>query len=374
MLFSDIPGQTHLKEVLTRSAETGQIAHARLFAATEGSAAMPLALAYAQYINCLEPDVSAHDACGRCASCSKYSKLAHPDLHMAYPVSAVQGKKAESDDFAEQWRKFVTEQPFGTKSSWLHYIGAENKQPLISVKEARNILGKLHLKSFEAKYKVMLIWQPEYMNVQAANALLKVLEEPPQGTLFLLITYQPDRLLTTILSRCQKMIIKPFERQEISQYLQHNRRMAAEQADRLAFLAQGNMQQALENIAVDDFYNRFVRWMRFCYMQAFDEIVKEARTFSDLDKDGQRNFLFYGLNMMREAVVTLAQTPELVHLPEAQKGFINKFAPTLNRQSCEQIHVFLGEALWHLDQNAHATILFFDLSLQVTQAFGRPIK
>ena len=374
MYFFDIPGQEALKEVLTRSAETGQIAHARLFTGSEGSAALPLALAYAQYINCLTPDTIAHDSCGNCASCVKYSKLAHPDLHMAFPVSAVQGKKAESDDFIQAWRKFVQEQPFGTKSSWLQEIEAENKQPLISVKEARNILGKLNLKAFEARYKVMLIWQPEYMNIQAANALLKVLEEPPAGTLFLLISYQPDRLLTTILSRCQKMAVKPFTGQEISNYLQKKKNLQAEEADQIAFLAQGNMQQALENKKADDFYNRFVRWMRLCYTQAFDEIVKEARSFSDLDKDQQRNFIYYSLHIIREAVVTLAQTPELVHMPASQHSFINKFAPTLNQRSCEQIHQYLGEALWHLDQNAHSNIMFFDLSLQIVQAFGKRIR
>ena len=283
MLFNEIIGQAETKQMLLRAVQTNHLAHALLFDGPTGSANLALALALAQYVNC--EDKGDQDACGRCASCIKMQKLVHPDLHMVFPVANL-AKGKTSEAYLTDWRKFLLEQPYRTLPEWLENVGADNKQGNISAEEARNILQKLSLKSYEGAYKIMLIWLPELMNVTSANALLKVLEEPPAQTLFLLVTNQSDKLLITILSRTQRVAVRAFTDEEVATYLRQYMNRDETTARRIAYLADGDLSVALqlcrnesEQGSEADRHTWFADWMRTCYRQDIITLVKQSDQF-----------------------------------------------------------------------------------------------
>ena len=214
MFFKDIIGQEEAKQRLIREAQEGKIAHARLFCGPEGIGKLPLAIAYARYLSCNNPGEK--DACGVCPNCIKFNKLAHPDLHFAFPVIKKKAKDTVSDDFIAEWRELLINTPYFNLNIWLEEMGAENQQAQIYVKESDEIIRKLSLKSSQGGYKIMIIWLPEKMNVECSNKLLKLLEEPPSQTIFLLVSEEPDMLLTTIQSRTQRFTLYGIEEKYIT--------------------------------------------------------------------------------------------------------------------------------------------------------------
>src|SRR5687768_8160108 len=267
MKFSAIPGLTETKKLLTDSVQSNHIAHAQLFVGAEGALNLPLALAYATYLHCQN---KGDDACGTCPACSKSLKYIHPDTHFVFPVSNVKGDKDEERfkaDTLKSWRSFLLEQPFSDLDDWTTYYGGEDKQALISREESREIVKALSLKPFESKYKVMIIWQPEFMHPSAANGILKILEEPAAHTYFILVTNAADKLLPTIISRTQLISVPLLPDTEIEKFLVEKKSIDGKRAARLTLLADGNLNLALklsEN-EEDDNAQLFAEWMRSCY-------------------------------------------------------------------------------------------------------------
>jgi len=369
MRFSDIPGLEDTKKYLTNAVEGGHLAHALLFTGVVGAPNLNLALAFASYLNC--DNRINDDACGQCPSCSKNSKFIHPDLHFVFPVSStktVKGKDVVSTSFLKDWRKFLLEQPFGNLQDWSNHYGGENKEANISREESRQIIRNLSLKAFEGKYKIMLVWLPEKMHVTAANAILKILEEPPENTVFLLVTNDAENLLTTILSRTQQFTIPKFQDQEIIDYLVQQETPAGKAAQ-LAHLADGNMNQALKLASEieDDSHKLFRDWMRLCYVKDYSKMVTWADVFQKQNRMQQKSVFQYGLNILREVLVTSFPEAGLSKLTGEEKEFVRNFAKVMDSNKINIVSELLNQAYYHIERNANQKITFLDLSLQVAK-------
>ncbi|WP_018618242.1 ATP-binding protein [Spirosoma luteum] len=381
MLFNEIIGQDETKQLLLRSVKTNHLAHALLFDGPSGSANLTLALALAQYVNCEERQQSgilADDACGRCASCIKIQKFVHPDLHMVFPVANL-AKGKTSEAYLADWRKFLLDTPYRTLPDWLETVGADNKQGNISAEEARTILQKLSLKAYEGAYKIMLIWLPELMNGPSANALLKVLEEPPAQTLFLLVTNQPDKLLITILSRTQRIAVRTFTDEEVTTHLRQHLNLDETTARRMAYLADGNLAEALKLAKQNDAPARssgpdnhtwFADWMRTCYRQDLITLVKQADQFDGFSKEKQKGLIDYSIRLYRDLFLWQQGASALLRLPDNELTFVKNFAKYLTVEHIEQIVADLNEAAYHLERNARAKMILLDMSL----TFSRLIR
>ena len=273
MLFKDIVGQSEVKNKLIRSVRDNRIAHAQLFTGPEGTGKLMLAIAYAQYISC--QNRGENDSCGVCSSCHKFEKLIHPDLHFVFPVNETKKKdedeksaSRQSDAFIRQWREAILFNPYISESQWYETIGLENKLGIINTAESSEVIKKLSLKSFEADYKTMIIWLPERMHINASNRLLKLIEEPPPKTLFLLITENMGALLSTILSRTQIVKILPLKREEIATALVERYRLSPGKAQDISRVANGNFQTALTLTTITEenpYFEMFRQLMRHCY-------------------------------------------------------------------------------------------------------------
>lgn len=378
MLFRDIIGHDDLKQHLVRAVQQNHLAHAQLFDGPTGSANLALALALATYVNCEDPQGTGTpeaDACGRCASCIKMNKLVHPDLHLVFPVANMGSKAKTSEAFLTDWRQMVLQSPYRTLPEWLEQTGADNKQGNISAEEARSIIQKLALKAYEGRYKIMLIWLPELMNVASANALLKVLEEPPERTLFLLVTNQPDKLLITILSRTQRVAVRAFTDDEVALYLRQAQNLDEIRARQAAFLANGDMAAALQLLRTEpesgpDRHSWFADWMRACYRQDLTALVKQADQFDGFSKEKQKGLMEYSLRLCRDLFLWQQGAESLLRLPEDELTFVKNFAKVLQPVHIERIITDINEAAYHIERNARAKMVLLDLSL----TFSRLIR
>lgn len=369
MLFSDITGLDDLKNTLINSIKNNHIAHAQLFLGLPGSANLALALAYCSYILCENPQEN--DACGVCAGCSKNKKYIHPDLHFVFPVSTTKKvtKEAVSEDFLPDWRNFLLNNWYGDLSDWAKHFGAENKSCSISKEESRNIIKELSLKPFEAEYKILLIWQPENLHPTAANALLKILEEPPGKTIFLLVANDIEKIIQTILSRTQLVKVRQFSDQEITSTLVEKFGFEQKRAEQLSYLSEGNLNEALKlNEEAEDDNQAFFRgWMRLCYTKDFTKMVKWSESFQAFTKEAQKILLQYGLSMLRECMMWQLEVKELVKLAGDELEFVKNFSKVLQPAHVEAISKQINNAFYHLERNANAKILFLDLSLTVSK-------
>ena len=371
MRFADIKGLDDVKQVLINGVKNNHIAHAQLFAGGHGSAALPLALAYNTYLNC--ENRGEHDACGQCPSCVKNLKYIHPDTHFVFPVSAtkkISGKDAISRNYLSDWRSFLLKTPYGQMADWSMAFGGEDKNANISKEESRQIISALSLKAFEGAFKTMIIWLPEYMHPSAANGILKILEEPPEQTIFLLVSNEPKKLLATIISRVQQIQIRPFNDEELTHLLVEEHQVPQERAAQLARLADGNLNEArqlLETVE-DDSHEMFREWMRFCFQRDFTKLIEWSERFQGMSKIGQNSLLLYGLNMMREVLVHRhmgEQADVLARVQGTSATFVENFSKVLDDHKTELISKFLNDAHYHLERNASARIVFLDLSLQI---------
>ncbi len=379
MLFADIPGQEDTKKTLINSVKKNHIAHAQLFAGKEGSANMAMALAYGMYINCEAQ--KENDSCGECASCSKFKKLIHPDLHFIFPVNTTKEvpKDAVSALFMKEWRSFLINNPYATIHSWGDTIGTENKQLIINTDDSRSIIKALSLKSFEGEYKVMIIWLPELMKTEGANAILKILEEPPAKTVFLMVSNNIDRLLTTIQSRTQKVMIPSFSDDEVKKYIIEKYSVEDKKATRIAFLADGNMDAAIrltDEHETEDNHDMFRDWMRLCYnlykkTNNLIELNQWTEAFGALGREGQKTMLQYGINIMRETLVFRHTAQQLVRLQQEDLVFVEKFSQTLTDEMIETVSNRLNETFYHIERNASAKITFMDTSFFIASIFNK---
>ena len=371
MLFNQIIGQEHIKNHLQKSAENGRIPHAQLFVGKEGSGTLPMAIAYAQFLLCNFSDKV--EACNL-----KCNKLQHPDLHFAFPVTTNDSVKKHpvSNLFLEDWRQFINEQPYGSLFNWLQHIGVENKQGLIGVDEAEDIVKKLKLKSYEGGFKVMIIWMAEKMNIAAANKLLKLIEEPPEKTVFLLITENEEQIINTIKSRCQALHFPALSEQDIANSLQVNYQVSENEAAKIAHQAEGNYNKAihlLQNDANDIIFEEwFVTWIRTAFRAkgnaaVVQELISWSDTIAKSGRETQKRFLNYCLQFFRQALLLNYKSDQLVFM-ETKTGFnLSKFAPFVHANNILEIEKELNEAMYHIERNGNAKIILLDLSMKLTR-------
>jgi DNA polymerase III subunit delta' len=370
MLFSSIPGLEETKSKLIQAIRHDHLAHALLIHGPEGSATLPMALGLATYVNCENP--GEHDSCGTCGSCLKSGKLIHPDLNFAFPIPSISNKDGDEDtekkvDLLKLWRSFTLDQPYGNLHDWVTSIGI-NKQLSISKGASKQLIQALSLKSFEGGYKIMLIWYPENMHTAAANAILKILEEPPEKTLFLLVCHHPEQLLTTIMSRTQKISIRAFSDEEIKTHLVTNGICDQAVADQLVPLADGNLREAyrLTEKVVDQNTAQFKAWMRECYTLNINDLNSRMDKFSEQDKESQKHLFLTGINVLRECLLDASQLKKLMRTAPEDIQFIEKFGRnTLSSSKILEMYEKLGDAHYHLERNGNPKILFMDLSLQL---------
>ena len=367
MYFKDIIGQTEIKQRLIKEIQEGKIPHARLFYGGQGAGKLPLAIAYARYLSCLHPGET--DACGTCPNCIKYNKLAHPDLHFVFPVVKLKNKDTISDDYLSEWREILNKNPYFNLNIWLEEMGAENQQAQIFVKESEDILRKLSLKSSQGGYKTMIIWLPEKMNTECSNKLLKLLEEPPAKTVFLLVSEEPDTLLSTIQSRTQRFNIPSIEEKDISQSLTQKYGIDPKTSDNIAHRSEGNWIKALETIHLNEenklFFELFVSLMRLAYQRKIREMKQWSETIASMGRERQKHFLAYAQRMIRENFIYNFHNTSIIYLNEEEQNFSSRFAPFINERNVIGIMDELSEAERHIGQNVNARMVFFDFALKM---------
>lgn len=361
MQFRDVIGQERVKQDLVRTVLESRVSHAQLFLGSEGSGSLALALAYAQFISC--EDRGHDDSCGSCASCRKYTKLIHPDLHFSYPFFA-KHKDDIAVNFLPQWRQVFLKNPYLDFEEWRAQFDADNKQANINIAECHQIIRKLSLKPFESEYKVLIMWLPEYLDKEG-NILLKIIEEPPQKTLFLLVAQDQDQLLNTLLSRVQLVKIGRLSDQDIERYLVVQHGVLQTRAMQIAYLSEGNLQVALSllNEAESDYFNLFSNWMRIATADKGVQIIDFVEQVGKMGRENQKHFLRYGIRLMREGILLLSGASNLVRLPSVELTFITKFSSFIQLDQAEAIVGELEKAHYHLERNVNIKILFLDVSL-----------
>jgi DNA polymerase-3 subunit delta' len=372
MNFNNIPGHKDIKEKLLRSVKEERVSHAQLFAGNEGCGSLALALAYARYISC--ENRTDTDSCGICKSCVKYEKLIHPDLHFVFPV--IKGKKATdpvSDNYIEEWREFVKKSPYFTLNNWMDSIEVGNSQGMIFASEAGEIIKKLSLKTFESDFKIMIIWLPEKMHQATANKLLKMIEEPPDKTLFILVSEEPDKVIPTILSRCQLVKIPSFASADIEKYLIDKYSIGKEKAVDLARVSNGNISRAIELCENEesslDNLERFKSLMRYAWKRDILSIITWAEEISGTGREAQKNFVTFSMRLLREnLMLSLDQMKNsIVYLTGEEASFSGKFHPFITKDNIYPLTDEFNLVYSHIESNGNARIIFLDLALKVTR-------
>ncbi len=373
MLFNSITGQHGIKRRLIQTVADSRISHAQLFLGPEGCGKLALAVAYAQYINCENKQPA--DSCGKCPSCIKYQKLIHPDLHFVYPVAIT--KKITKDPlsklFLNEWREMVIENnAYISLNDWYTKIEIENRQSIINADDCNEIIRTLSYKSYESEYKVMIIWMVEKLFHAAAPKILKILEEPPDKTLFILVSENHDQIIDTILSRTHVVSIPVIEDEEI--YTALKNRFPGKPDNELrdaAILADGNYTEAIRILqqpeVYGDHFKGFSNWMRLCYQQKIAGIEKFVGEMATAGRERQKQFLNYSLQFVRDCLVVQYGHEEIVRLNNEEQKFVRNFAPYVNSANGFQFAEELNKAIYHIERNANPSILFMDLSLKIGQ-------
>ncbi len=379
MLFSEIIGHQDIKDRLRRSVKEQRVPHALLLRGPDGIGKLPLALAFARFIHCTNKTET--DACGVCPSCVKYNKLSHPDLHLVFPVIKPVGKASVvCDDFVHEFRAAVLQNPYINLQDWFNKIAEDGKQGMIYSNESQEIIRKLSLKTYESEYKIMVIWIPEKMNASCANKLLKFLEEPPEKTVFLLVSNQPDEILPTILSRTQQFQIPRLSTDDIVVKLLQNDEFNISQVDALniARIANGNYGRAVSMLQEGDenklYFDHFVKVMRLAWQVGNlkdHASLKTLKLWSDemaassFGRERQKSFLVNSQRLLRENYIYNLKISELNYLSAKEAEFSNKFAPFIHERNVEDLMFEFALAERHIEQNVNAKMVFFDLTLKI---------
>ncbi len=376
MDFSEIIGQHHLKSHLLKTIENGRVPHAQLFTGVNGSGLLPMALAYASALLCKHYQKGSPEY----ISCkNKIAKLSHPDLHFVYPVntSDIAKKNAISDNYAEGWRNFVLNNPYASLFEWLQSIGIENKQGNISKFEAENISKKLSLKAFEGEYKVMIIWMADNMNTECANKILKLIEEPSDKTVLLLLTEREDQIITTIRSRCQKLNFPLLSEADISEGLIKHFELKENIANQIARRSRGDYNKAiqlLEETGEDEVFEKwFISWVRTAFRAkgnkgAINNLLDWSDELAGQGRETQKKFLAYCIEVFRQALLNNYGANSLLYFEAKDPSFsLQKFAPFVHQNNIFEINAALEEATYHIERNGNAKMIFTDLSIKLTR-------
>ncbi|SFQ11383.1 DNA polymerase III subunit [Parafilimonas terrae] len=391
MQFADVIGQQHTKKHLLEMVEQNRLSHALLFLGKEGSGALPLALAFAEYISLLplakesagpslfgEPveemkpvfPKTPEDADGfmqKQPGFSKANNYIHPDIHFSYPVIPKKsGDKPISTDYAEEWREFIGQMPYGNVYDWLQFIGAENKQGNITAEECNDIIRKLNLKSFESEHKVLVMWMPEYLGKEG-NKLLKLIEEPPANTLFILVAENEDLILQTILSRCQLVKINAPDTGDIAEALIKRGNIDTAAAHQTAAIAQGNYREALQLLqnASEDWQSLLREWLNAILKNGPAAQVKWIDEVNKLGREKQKQFLLYFIHLLQQSIRIRFAGNNAVSVAETERDFaerLNKFAQVNHQQAMIEE---LNKAVYYIERNANAKMLFHALTIKL---------
>ena len=360
MQFKDIPGYKSVKTKLIQGVKQERVAHAQLFLGPLGSGSLPLALAYAQFVNCLEP--LEDDSCGKCASCIKYEKLVHPDLHFSFPIK---GAKLTSDDFLTTFREKIIENPYLSSSEWMDALENENSKPNIGVLECKNILRKLGFRPYESKVKVLIMWMPEYLGKEG-NTLLKFIEEPKGNTLIIMAGSDESKLLGTIVSRVQITRIPLFADEDIAENLTKNFSISTPQAKQLAMLSQGSMHKAIGMIdfVENSYFQDFRAWLLDCYKGDMAKINEWVNKLSTFGRESLKSFMEYGIQIVRCCLIDEYEL-NAGRLTEKEEEFVKKLSDLLDLERTEHFYNLLNKAHYGIERNGNAKIMIFNLSLGI---------
>ena len=378
MLFNDIIGLPHIKNHLITTADRERIPHAQLFTGKSGSGTLPMAIAYAQYVLC--KNTGGENNSESASSCNlKFKNLSHPDLHFAFPVAANEKVKSHpvSSHFLEEWRNFVKTNPYGSLYDWYQALGIENKQGRIGVDEAQEIVKSLSLKSYEGGYKVMIIWMADKMNTESANKLLKLIEEPPKNTIFLLIAEDEEQIIQTIRSRCQALHFPPLGEADIEETLINSENCDRNTAKKIAHQANGDYTRAIhilrKNSGDEQFEAWFISWVRSAFKAKGNkstvlELVSWSEEIAALNRETQKSFLLYCLDFFRQSLLLNYKAENLVYLePSTEKFKLSNFAPFIHGNNILDITEAIETAIYHIGRNGNSKIILTDLSIKLTR-------
>lgn len=373
MQFQDIQGNDGVKRFLIHSVKENRISHGQLFLGPPGSGKLSMAIAYAQYISCKNRTET--DSCGVCPSCIKFQKLIHPDLHFVYPVvTSASAKKPVSDDYIAQWRQFVLKSMYHGIDDWYDFIGSENAQGAIFAQESQEIIRKLNLKTFEGEYKVMIIWMAEKMNETAANKLLKMIEEPPEKTLFVLVAENEEQILTTIRSRVQLVKFSKLSTQETQKALKQEFPQADDtKINDASILGAGNFTEAADILKQfisggneNPDFELFTTLMRESFSSHYDKIISLSDSLAKLGREKQKRFFDYCQRMIRECFMLSSISSELVRMTPAERQFADKFSPFIHQANIANLTELFSEAGRNIERNAYGKLVFTDLALKIS--------
>ncbi len=366
MTYAEIPGFAELKARLRANVLGGRLAHAQLFFGPQGGGQWPMARAFAQSLLC--PEAKEGEACGACSSCRKAEGLVHPDIHVVVPAPSVKGDdQTPSEFYLPQLRTLLAADPFATFADWVASLAAENKQLAISVAESRRMIRTLSLKSHGGERKVVLLWLPELMHPAAANALLKLLEEPPAGTVFLLVSDAYDRVLGTIQSRTQKVHVGPFAEDDLTSYLV-GKNVPEPEARAIARRAEGNLPYARELAAhrEDPLSEQFITWLRAAFAMRPAELVAQSEAFQGLSREGQKHYFDLGLQLLREVMHHQAGASQLP-TDDPHADFARKFATVADTERLMKLCDILSEARYHIERNGLSRVVHLDTAFSIHQ-------
>lgn len=369
MSFDDVVGQEDIKAFLRKQVKEGRVPHALLLSGGEGRGKFALAFAFARFLLCQNP--SETDCCDTCNACKMTADLAHPDLHFIYPVIRKKGRKGDplSIDYIGEWRKMVKDSRYFNIDNWLAAMEAENQQAMIYTAESDKLLEKLMLQSSMGGYKVVILWLPEKLHPTCANKMLKLLEEPPSHTVFLLVSQEPEHILPTIYSRTQRIEIPPIQEKAIEQALISRYSIVPQDAAQIAQRANGNFLAALENIHINEdrelFFNLFTQLMRLAYMRNIRELKNWSLNLADMGRERQKNFLLYTQRLLRENFIYNFRQPRLNYMNTQETQFSTRFARFINERNVIDLMGEFDRAWQDISRNVNAKMVFFDLTLKV---------
>lgn len=375
MLLRDTIGQEFIKNHLKVSVDSGRIAHAQLFVGKAGAGVLPMAIAYAQHILC---GASGENRLNLNNCHLKFENLTHPDLHFSFPTATTPAIKSNpvSSLFMSSWRSFIKEKPYGNLYDWHQYLGIEKKQAQISVNEATLINKTLALKSYEGGYKIMIIWAADKVNTAAANKLLKLIEEPPDKTLFILITEHEDHIIDTIKSRCQILHFPNLTEPQIAEALVKEHHTSEEDAKKIAQQAQGDYQKAIDLLHSEGedalFETWFIEWVRTAFQasrkkDAILGLIAWSDTIAKTGRETQKSFLEFCVHIFRQAMLLNYKAHDLVYIKSQNNFDLSKFAPFVHNNNIMPIVTAIQDASYHIQRNGNAKIILTDLSIKLTR-------
>jgi len=375
MHFRNIIGQEKIKTKLLKTVKENRVSHAQLFLGQKGSGKMAMAIAYAQYISC--KNKQADDSCGVCSSCIKFNKLIHPDLHFIFPLANTpQIQNPTSKVYYNDWREYMQNcKNYPDLNEWFVKIGTENKQGIISTRDCLDLIHTISLKPYEAEYKIMIIWMVEKLFHSAAPKILKILEEPPEKTLFILISENQDNVINTILSRTQIVKIPKISDEDLSVYLNSNFDYPEDDIKNAVHLADGNYREVIRLIEDNEeekyYYNLFRKWMQLCYKRDLIGLNEFVGKISKIGREKQKSFFRYALRVIRQCVLSNYGDEKLIRLIGDEHTFVKNFSPFINTNNSVTITSELNSSLYHIERNANPSVLFLHLSLKMHKLLTR---